>query len=106
MYTVVASYQEPLEIPEERLIDKQNTATVWKQNILTNTTNQQQIAVTPVTHKNDTLLAKWGTPLCSYAHECLKSSKVFINNEQYVTTTTCDFWRTPEARLELEEIKI
>ena len=46
--------------------------------MLTNTTNQQQIAVTPITYKNYTLLAKWGTPLCNYAHECLKSSKVFF----------------------------
>ena len=47
MYTIVASYQESLEISEEILIDKQNTEIVWKQNMVTNTTNQQQIAVTP-----------------------------------------------------------
>ena len=68
--------QEPLEISEEILINKKNIEIVWKQKILTNTTNQQQIAVTPVTHKNCTLLAKWGTPLCNYAHECSKSLKV------------------------------
>ena len=77
MYTIVASYQEPLETSEEMLINKQNTEIVWKQIMLTNTTNQQQIAVTPVTYKNYTLLTKWGTPLCIYAHECSKSSKVF-----------------------------
>ena len=78
MYTIVASYLEPLGTPEEILINKQNTEIVWKQNMLTNTTNQQQIAVTPVTYKNyTTLLAKWGTHLCNYAHECSKSSKVF-----------------------------
>ena len=50
--------QEPLEISEEILIKKQNTEIVLKQNILTNATNQQQIAVTPVTHQHSTLLAK------------------------------------------------
>ena len=54
MYTMVASYQEPLEISEEILINKQSTEMIRKQNIFTNTTNQQQIAVTPVTHKKIT----------------------------------------------------
>ena len=31
----------------------------------------------PCTHKNYTLLAKWGTPLCNYVHGRSRSSKVF-----------------------------
>ena len=44
MCNMVASYQEPSEIPEGKQIDEHDTEIVWKQNTLTNTTNQQQTA--------------------------------------------------------------
>ena len=47
MYTMVASYQEPSELPEEILINKQNTKIIaWKQN--TPTTYYQSIAATQI----------------------------------------------------------
>ena len=75
--TMVASYQEPLEIPEGKQISEQDAEIIWKQNTLTNTANQQQITVTPVPTKNCTLLAKYGTPLYNYVPECSISSLVF-----------------------------
>ena len=51
-----ASYQKPLEIPEEILINKQNTEIVWKQKILKtcHQTTADCCNITLVTHKNYT----------------------------------------------------
>ena len=74
MYTMVPSYhQEPSEIPEEILINKQNTEIAWSQNILlTNTTNQQQIAAILVLTKNKGLLTKFSAKvqICSKLGLC------------------------------------